>query len=404
MAERSALNQFRERQRLERLGGRSALNQFQVDQNRKGEEWRESNLQTLRDVLGGRRQYQPDSVAAAEARGDTRQPSPAWRGAAPVAIAPAVAAPVVAAPAVAANNAPIKGAFYDEGVAMMREAMTRPLPVDTGFGSSGAAQPRYAANDLARRGVDLANAAAFMPRYESRTAINIPSRQQAMRENLAMERAAKQGDFYDRMNQVGFVTPELLKMAIQDRQASRALAADSVSEGGRQGLLSQKQALDEARLAEDIGQAEYKSIANRNQMEADLARMFMNAAQGRGTQDVTARGQDITGALGQRQTDVDILEAIFNAAAGDAMTGRRADSDLMSRSLNALIQAYQNPEAAKRPGFADGGEVSMENPTAEGKTAGLDTGDYVFPAEAVRFYGMKTIKAMVEKAMMADDA
>ena len=399
MAERSALNQFRERQRLERLGGRSALNQFQVDQNRKGEEWRESNLQTLRDVLGGRRQYQPDSVAAAEARGDTRQPSPAWRGAAPVAIAPAVAAP-----AVAANNAPIKGAFYDEGVAMMREAMTRPLPVDTGFGSSGAAQPRYAANDLARRGVDLANAAAIIPRYESRTAINIPSRQQAMRENLAMERAAKQGDFYDRMNQVGFVTPELLKMAIQDRQASRALAADSVSEGGRQGLLSQKQALDEARLAEDIGQAQYKSIANRNQMEADLARMFMNAAQGVATVDATKLGQALTSNLGQRQTDVDILEAIFNAAAGDAMTGRRADSDLMSRSLNALIQAYQNPEAAKRPGFADGGEVSMENPTAEGKTAGLDTGDYVFPAEAVRFYGMKTIKAMVEKAMMADDA
>lgn len=320
----------------------------------------------------------------ARARASQRGPAP-------------VAAPVVAAPVVAADTGPTKGAFYDEGVAMMREAMNR--PVDTGFGSRGAAQPQYPADALTRRGVDLANAAAFMPRYESRTAINIPSRQQAMRENLAMERAAKQGDFYDRMNQVGFVTPELLKMAIQDRQASRALAADSVSEGGRQGLLSQKQALDEARLAEEIGQTEYASGVKRNQMEADLARMFMNAAQGRGTQDVTMRGQDLTSALGQKQADISALGGATDLVI-DPATGRTRDALMQAEIANKYLQLL----GLEPRQYAEGGEVSMENPTAEGKTAGLDTGDYVFPAEAVRFYGMKTIKAMVEKAMMADDA
>jgi len=264
--------------------------------------------------------------------------------------------------------------------------------------------PQYSADDLTRRAIDLASSAEFMPRYESRTAINIPNRQQAMRENLAMERAAKQGDFYDRMNQVGVVTPELLKLAIQDRQASRALAADSVREGGRQGLLSQKQALDEARLAEEIGQAEYKSGADRNAMQRDLAQILMTGGLRQRLTDVTESGQNQTGALGQRQNQLAIAEAIFNAAAGDPMTGRQSDPELMARSLNMLLQMTENPETGRVRSFADGGEVSMENPTAEGKTAGLDTGDYVFPAEAVRFYGMKTIKAMVEKAMMADDA
>lgn len=322
----------------------------------------------------------------ARARASQRGPAP-------------VAAPAVAAPAVAANTGPTKGAFYDEGAAMMREAMNRPLPVDTGFGSRGAGQPRYPADDLTRRGIDLANAAAFMPRYESRTAINIPSRQQAMRENLAMERAAKQGDFYDRMNQVGFVTPELLKMAIQDRQASRALAADSVGEGGRQGLLSQTQALAEARLAEDIGQAEYESRAARNEMERDLATAMLTGGLRQGATDVTARGQDLTSAIGQQQNQLRALEGLTPLTMDP--TGMRVTDPVLQAEI---AKQYLQMLGFDTQGYAEGGEVGMENPTAEGKTAGLDTGDYVFPAEAVRFYGMKTIKAMVEKAMMADDA
>jgi len=196
-------------------------------------------------------------------------------------------------------------------------------------------------------------------------------------------------------------------MAIQDRQASRGLAADSVREGGRQGLLSQKQALDEARLAEDIGQAEYKSGVDRNAMQRDLAQILANAGLQQRATDVTGYGQELLYDTAQRERQRAIAETILNAATGGNMAVRQSDPELTSDALNMLLQMYQNPEEREegrvRP-FADGGEVSMENPTAEGKTAGLDTGDYVFPAEAVRFYGMKTIKAMVEKAMMADDA
>jgi hypothetical protein len=63
------------------------------------------------------------------------------------------------------------------------------------------------------------------------------------------------------------------------------------------------------------------------------------------------------------------------------------------------------------PGYADGGEVFMEedmdmpmaiDPTAAGAAASMESGDYVFPVEAVQFYGLKMLKDMVKRAMTAE--
>jgi len=317
------------------------------------------------------------------------------------------APPADTAPAGKADTAPLQNTNLNDSPDMGQRIDRDQRIKDSVARTFAFTPPQYSADDLTRRAIDLASSAEFMPRYESRTAINIPNRQQAMRENLAMERAAKQGDFYDRMNQVGFVTPDLLRMAIQDRQASRALAADSVREGGRQGLLSQKQALDEARLAEEIGQAEYKSGVDRNAMQRDLAQILANAGLQQRATDVAELGNILANNLGVTQANIGGLETYIDLTR-DSVTGQDKDPFGRSQGVRDLLEMLGlDPEKYAEPGrvrLAEGGEVSMENPTAEGKTAGLDTGDYVFPAEAVRFYGMKTIKAMVEKAMMADDA
>jgi len=163
-------------------------------------------------------------------------------------------------------------------------------------------------------------------------------------------------------------------------------------------LLAQKQALDEARLAEEIGQAEYKSGADRSAMQRDLAQILANAGLRQRLTDVTGYGQNQTYDIGQQQNLLRALEGLtpLTNPTGMNVTDPVLQAEIAKQYLQML--GFDTQE------YADGGEVSMENPTAEGKTAGLDTGDYVFPAEAVRFYGMKTIKAMVEKAMMADDA
>lgn len=56
-------------------------------------------------------------------------------------------------------------------------------------------------------------------------------------------------------------------------------------------------------------------------------------------------------------------------------------------------------------GYADGGSVDTPmaiNPTADGKQASMETGDYVFPVEAVQFFGLKMLKDMVKKAMTSE--
>lgn len=61
----------------------------------------------------------------------------------------------------------------------------------------------------------------------------------------------------------------------------------------------------------------------------------------------------------------------------------------------------------KRYGYADGGEVEFEldmaGPMAEGDVAGMDSGDYVIPVEAVRFFGTKFFNDLIAKAMDAED-
>lgn len=62
-------------------------------------------------------------------------------------------------------------------------------------------------------------------------------------------------------------------------------------------------------------------------------------------------------------------------------------------------------------GYADGGQVdpiadalgaAMADPVAEGAPAAMESGDYVIPADVLRFYGLKFFQGMIQKAEEAE--
>lgn len=370
------------------MAERSALNQFRKEQRDKAAQMRAGNVQAVRDFIGVG--YVPESVAAAKERGDTREASPAWNRVAPV--TQNVAQAAVPAPATA--PAPAK-TDYTPNPAFYREAP------DYDYGK--------ARETMTRAAINMLNGSSPLPQaYRSNVAVNAPDRAQMMAQNLQMERNNKQSDFYDRMRQVGFVTPDLLKEALADRRAARTLAAQSVGEAGRQAGQANQQAIDEARLMENASQAEYASQWKRPQLELDMAgRLLQGAGQAGQIQNQADRNAAWSRIANDEnaQKGLQMLVDMF----GPDEYGQIQDPDTYKYLGNLIMSMYGNPQGYAGGGmvdihtYADGGEVEVEAPTEEGKLAGLDTGDYVFPVEAVRFYGTKTIKAMVEKAMMAAD-
>lgn len=263
--------------------------------------------------------------------------------------------------------------------------------------------------DLTRAAIDRLTGSSPMPMpYRSNVAVNSPDRGQMMAQNLQMERNNKQSDFYDRMQQVGFVTPEILKEALADRRASRTLAANSVGEAGRQAGQANQQAIDEARLMENASQAEYASQWKRPQMEIDSAKAGLTASSQLGQIGNQRYRNEVLAKISKGELDQKGLQMLVDMSGPDEY-GQIQDPETYTFLGNLIMSMYGNPQNYADGGmvdihsYADGGEVEVEAPTDEGKLAGLDTGDYVFPVEAVRFYGSKTIKAMVEKAMMAAD-
>ena len=264
--------------------------------------------------------------------------------------------------------------------------------------------------DMTRAAINMLVGNAPLPQaYRSNVAVDRPDRGQMMAQNLQMERNNKQSDFYDRMRQVGFVTPELLKEALADRRASRTLAAQSVGEAGRQAGEARKSAIEEARLAENASQAEYNSQWKRPEYERQSATNLLTAASQAGQVANQEERNRVANLLAKGQLDQDTLETLLQYSQPDPTTGRAGDPDMFNLLMRELFTSAMEKRGYADGGmvdihtYADGGEVEVEAPTDEGKLAGLDTGDYVFPVEAVRFYGTKTIKAMVEKAMMAAD-
>jgi hypothetical protein len=130
--------------------------------------------------------------------------------------------------------------------------------------------------------------------------------------------------------------------------------------------------------------------------------------------------------------DLDLLSDVMSTKAQNERSrvqeSRLGESSRYSNALNKLKmlnELYRNPttsdfyddeSAAKYDeyarlilgelGFAEGGEVDtdtdtdveVEDPMAEGKTAHMETGDYVVPAEVLRFYGVKFFQSMMDKA------
>lgn len=264
--------------------------------------------------------------------------------------------------------------------------------------------------DMTRAAINMLSGNSPLPQaYRSNVAVNRPDRAQMMAQNLQMERDNKQGDFYDRMRQVGFVTPDLLKEALADRRASRTLAAQSVGEAGRQAGQANQQAIDEARLMENASQAEYASQWKRPEHERQTASNLLTGSSQAGQIANQEARNNVAGMLARGELDQSAMETLLKYSQPDPTTGYAGDPDMFNLLLKELLvgtmeeRGYADGGMVDIHSYADGGEVEVEAPTDEGKLAGLDTGDYVFPVEAVRFYGTKTIKAMVEKAMMAAD-
>ena len=372
------------------MAERSALNQFRKEQRDKAAQMRAGNVQAVRDFIGVG--YVPESVAAAKERGDTREASPAWNRVAPV--TQNVAQAAVPAPATA--PAPAK-TDYTPNPAFYREAP------DYDYGK--------ARETMTRAAINMLNGSSPLPQaYRSNVAVNAPDRAQMMAQNLQMERNNKQSDFYDRMRQVGFVTPDLLKEALADRRAARTLAAQSVGEAGRQAGQANQQAIDEARLMENASQAEYASRWKRPEMDMNMAKALMQGANQMGQIDTQRLRNEVVGKIAQGELDQQSLNDLLTFLKPDGPATQYAgDPEMMQLILRDWVSNWAEESGYADGGmvdihtYADGGEVEVEAPTEEGKLAGLDTGDYVFPVEAVRFYGTKTIKAMIEKAMMAAD-
>ena len=328
----------------------------------------------------------------AEQRKKDEAPTLTWRNVAPVAqsvVQAAVPTPAPA-PAPAPRPTPSNPNLYREAppydYAKARESMTR------------------AAINMLTGNSPLPQA------YRSKVAVNAPNRAQMMAQNLQMERDNKQPDFYDRMQQVGFVSRNILKEALADRRAARTLAANSVGEAGRQAGQARQQAIDEARLMENASQAEYASRWKRPEMDMNMAKALMQGANQMGQIDTQRLRNEVVGKIAQGELDQQSLNDLLTFLKPDGPATQYAgDPEMMQLILRDWVSNWAEESGYADGGmvdihtYADGGEVEVEAPTEEGKLAGLDTGDYVFPVEAVRFYGTKTIKAMIEKAMMAAD-
>jgi hypothetical protein len=263
---------------------------------------------------------------------------------------------------------------------------------------------------MTRAAINMLTGSSPLPQaYRSNVAVNAPNRAQMMAQNLQMERANKQPDFYDRMQQVGFVSRNILKEALADRRAARTLAAQSVGEAGRQAGQARQQAIDEARLMENASQAEYASRWKRPDMEMNMAKALMQGANQMGQIDTQRIRNQVVGDIARGELDLKAVTDLLTFLQPDQQQRYAGDPEMMQLILKSLTKDWAEDNGYADGGmvdihtYADGGEVEVEAPTEEGKLAGLDTGDYVFPVEAVRFYGTKTIKAMVEKALMAAD-
>jgi len=144
------------------------------------------------------------------------------------------------------------------------------------------------------------------------------------------------------------------------------------------------------------------------------------------TADINASGMSERGAA-----DLDLVMALagdpqqsvqaFGSGPEAIQSMGAAIQEIFDREPPAVADFYQKqmqnffggPSAFGAQKFADGGEVeeageeeysgTSVDPQAQGATAGLDSGDYVIPVEAMRFYGSKFFKDLIEKAENAED-
>jgi hypothetical protein len=163
------------------------------------------------------------------------------------------------------------------------------------------------------------------------------------------------------------------------------------------------------------------------QARRDITDMDRVAAQARGVsaQERGVSAAEVRNAIsGLTAASKQISEDLKNPMLGltkDERAALRREGDVIRRQL-ALITGGEEADAVEGRanggvvGYADGGEVEYEddmmeyeaeepmavNPTEVGKAAGMETGDYVFPVEAVQFYGLKMLKDMVKRAMLAE--
>lgn len=132
---------------------------------------------------------------------------------------------------------------------------------------------------------------------------------------------------------------------------------------------------------------------NEKKTDIDRNKMYVqqNAAFG-------AQLMDRANGLQRYLTELRKMPGDHAAEINDAATAIRDNENQLK-----LLMGLSLDNDAKVTGYAEGGAIEAAvNPTAMGAPADMESGGYVIPVEAVRFYGVKLLKDMVQKALIAE--
>ena len=195
-------------------------------------------------------------------------------------------------------------------------------------------------------------------------------------------------------------------------------------------LLSHAQAIDDTKGRTGLDERKLNRMTEYQNRQLDQTGAYQNrqAAIAERTAGVAERNAETTAqyrreaVAAQREkanlTYLASLEAIMADTTKDkeARAQAKAEADYVRRRMKASPEQLAALDA--EDGYAEGGavnfddpemtggyedpEMPVEEPMAEGKTAAMETGDYVFPVEAVRYYGTKFLKDMIQKALTAE--
>jgi hypothetical protein len=241
-----------------------------------------------------------------------------------------------------------------------------------------------------------------------------------VRQQMLNDLAAKNlpGFAYDQLRQayqtVSAPETQLEGYATQRYAADQGLLGDQAKAAGSSAIARGTQGLNEQKfIAEMLKNAQGRLDSLSSDPNAVMG--FRMAAQ----EQAKRTGQSPEEVMAQMKAQLDAEVSFYTdllsgyggsdyATQGyqyDPMTGEPLQAEQKADGGVVGAMGYKCGGKVKR--YADGGEVDIAAPTDNGNVASMESGDYVIPVEALRFYGTKFFQNMIQKAeddMEEDDA